>query len=96
MLDRAPVGRPLQVLATPCASPALRRRLAELGLRPGASLLLLARTSGGGGLLGIGDDRLAVARAVLADIEVELAPDPAGAALANAARRPMAQQAHHG
>jgi Fe2+ transport system protein FeoA len=84
------------VLATPCASPALRRRLAELGLRPGASLLLLARTSGGGGLLGIGDDRLAVARPVLAGIEVELAPEPAGAAPANAAQRSRTEQAHHG
>jgi Fe2+ transport system protein FeoA len=78
MLDQAPVGRPLHVLATRCASPALHRRLAELGLRPGAPLVLLARTSGGGGLLGLGDDRLAVARAVLADVEVEaLGPTPA-------------------
>ncbi|MCU0283350.1 MAG: ferrous iron transport protein A [Candidatus Nanopelagicales bacterium] len=96
MLDRAPVGRPLQVLATRCTSPALHRRLAELGLRPGASVLLLARTSGGGGLLGLGDDRLAVARTVLAGVEVALATEPPGAGAPTAEQRPTAERAHHG
>jgi ferrous iron transport protein A len=85
MLDDAPMGRPLQVLRIRAGSPALSRRLAELGLRPGAALQVLARTSGGGALLGLGDDRLAVARSVLAGVEVEIASSGAGGAAGLAA-----------
>ncbi|MCU0263166.1 MAG: ferrous iron transport protein A [Candidatus Nanopelagicales bacterium] len=48
----------------------VRRRLAELGIRPGAGLQILSRTSGGGAILAIGDDRIAVSHQVLATIEV--------------------------
>jgi Fe2+ transport system protein FeoA len=47
------------------------RRLAELGIRPGAALRIQSRTSGGGAILAIGDDRIAVSRQILAGIEVE-------------------------
>jgi Fe2+ transport system protein FeoA len=47
------------------------RRLAELGIRPGAALRIQSRTSGGGAILAIGDDRIAVSRQILAGIEVD-------------------------
>jgi ferrous iron transport protein A len=50
---------------------AVRRRLAELGIRPGAALRIQSRTSGGGAILAIGDDRIAVSHQILAGIEVE-------------------------
>ena len=46
------------------------RRLAELGIRPGAALRIQSRTSGGGAILAIGDDRIAVSHRILASIEV--------------------------
>ena len=52
------------------ASGAVARRLAELGIRPGATLRILSRTSGGGAIISIGDDRIAVSRQILAGIEV--------------------------
>jgi Fe2+ transport system protein FeoA len=51
-------------------SGAVTRRLAELGIRPGADLQIQSRTSGGGAILAIGDDRIAVSRQILAGIEV--------------------------
>jgi ferrous iron transport protein A len=85
-LDAARPGQPLTVLgpggttgepgATSSGDPAgttdprVSLRLAELGVRPGARLRILSRTSGGGAILAIGDDRLAVSRRILASIEV--------------------------
>ena len=63
-LASAPLGVPL--LLGPAALPAPRRlRLAELGLRPGATVTVLQRTAGGGRIVGVGDARVAVARTVL-------------------------------
>lgn len=42
------------------AEPAHRRRLSELGVRPGARLRVLRRTAGGGAVLAVGDGRVAV------------------------------------
>ena len=78
-LDAARPGQPLTVLAPSGTSEPKHpgattrrvwRRLAELGIRPGAGLQILSRTSGGGAILAIGDDRIAVSRQVLATIEV--------------------------
>lgn len=52
--------------------PALRRRLGELGVRVGAHVTVSRRTAGGGAIVAIGDDRLALARVVLRDVEVDL------------------------
>ena len=73
MLDAARPGQLLTVLAT--AGPgqpnrAVTRRLAELGIRHGATLRIQSRTSGGGAILAIGDDRIAVSRQILASVEV--------------------------
>jgi ferrous iron transport protein A len=63
-LASAPLGVPL--LLDRANLPAPRRlRLAELGLRAGATVTVLRRTAGGGRIIGIGDARVAVARNVL-------------------------------
>jgi ferrous iron transport protein A len=78
-LDAAPTGQPMLVLGPNASSDptgpgrpttAVTRRLAELGIRPGATLRIQSRTSGGGAILAIGDDRIAVSRQILASIEV--------------------------
>ena len=69
-LDRAPTGLPMIVLAADAGSANVTRRLAEMGIRTGVVLRILSRTSGGGAILAIADDRLAVSRAILASIRV--------------------------
>lgn len=70
MLDRVPVGREVVLGTVADPDPARVRRLAELGLRPGVRVRVLRRTAGGGRIVAIGDDRVAVARSVLASIDV--------------------------
>jgi ferrous iron transport protein A len=66
-LASAPCGVPL--LLGHAELPAPRRlRLAELGLRPGATVTVLRRTVGGGRILGIGDARVALGRGVLTSV----------------------------
>jgi len=75
-LASAPFGVPL--LLEQAALPAPRRlRLAELGLRPGATVTVLRRTAGGGRIVGVGDARVAVARAVLQQVTAVHAAAPA-------------------
>ena len=78
-LDAARPGQPLTVLGPggqgdpehpDGTTRAVSRRLAELGIRPGAAVRIQSRTSGGGAILAIGDDRIAVSRQILASIEV--------------------------
>jgi Fe2+ transport system protein FeoA len=69
-LDEAPTGTPVVVEACRTATTATTRRLAELGVRTGASVSITARTSGGGAILAIGDDRLAVSREILRCVRV--------------------------
>ena len=68
-LDGVPSGRTV-LLAAPEVPPARARRLAELGLRAGQRVHVLHRTAGGGRLLGIGADRIAVDRATLRALPV--------------------------
>jgi Fe2+ transport system protein FeoA len=79
ILDDARTRQPLTVLGPSgpdgrtgpeVSTRAVARRLAELGIRPGAALRIQSRTSGGGAILAIGDDRIAVSREILAGIEV--------------------------
>jgi ferrous iron transport protein A len=49
------------------------RRLAELGLRPGAQVHVMRRTSGGGRLVGLGPSRMALDSATATALQVELA-----------------------
>lgn len=50
--------------------PALDRRLQELGLRPGAPVSLLRRTTGRAAIVALGDDRLALSRKLLRAVTV--------------------------
>lgn len=68
-LNQVPVGSAAR-LADTSAHPG-RGRLAALGLRPGAEVAVLRRTSGGGRLLGVGPSRFAVDRATLDALVVE-------------------------
>jgi Fe2+ transport system protein FeoA len=67
-LDDAQVGLSVTVETAGGATIAVTRRLAELGIRAGTVLHVLARTSGGGAILCIGDDRIAVSREILRGI----------------------------
>lgn len=71
MLDKAPFGVALTVESSRVEPPATSRRMAQLGIRTGASVSLLGRTSGGGAIVAIGDDRLALSRDVLRGIQVQ-------------------------
>ncbi|MBI1376836.1 MAG: ferrous iron transport protein A [Frankiales bacterium] len=78
-LDDAPAG--VAVLVTGSgADPALARRLAELGVRPGAVVVPLGRTAGGARVVAVDDARLALARRVLRRVGVEPVPHAGGAA----------------
>ena len=68
-LSQVPIGVAVR-LADTSAHPG-RRRLAELGLRPGAHVRVVSRTSGGGRLLALGTSRLAVGRGSLDAIAVD-------------------------
>lgn len=75
-------GRPgvaYAVTGPVAATPGVRRRLAELGVREGTHVMLRSRTSGGGAILAVGDARLAVSGRLLAAIPVtaEASAEPA-------------------
>lgn len=72
-LDDAPTGTPV-VIGRPDADPARCLRMAQVGLRPGAHVVPLHRTVGGGRVIGIGDARVAVGRSVLRTVPVLGAP----------------------
>jgi Fe2+ transport system protein FeoA len=82
-LDEAPLGLPVTVEASAVPAAAVTRRLAELGIRTGAVLHLLTRTSGHGAIVAIGDDRLAVSREILRGVRVVVNPSPAEGAPAH-------------
>jgi len=69
-LDEAPADACTTVVSDDAPAP-LARRLAELGVRTGQQVTPLHRTAGGGRLVAVGDTRVALARSVLAGIEVE-------------------------
>lgn len=60
-LDEAPVGGRVRLLAADLPGPRARR-LAELGLRPGSTVTVLRRTTGGGRIVAVGDARVAMSR----------------------------------
>lgn len=69
-LDEAPTGVAVTVDSSAFGTSTHRRRLAELGIRAGTTLRLLIRTSGGGAIVSIGDDRIALSREVLRGVGV--------------------------
>lgn len=77
-LAGVPAGRRV-VLGDPKLDPAHTRRLAELGLRAGAEVLLLHRTAGRGRVVAVGDTRIALDRATLQQLPVASgAPEASG------------------
>ena len=66
-LDSVPTGTPV-VLGRPEVPADRALRLAQLGLRPGATVVPLHRTAGGGRVVAVGDARVAVARVTLGSI----------------------------
>lgn len=70
-LTLATVRRNVRVTLGPTRAPAvLARRLAELGLRPGAQVTVLLRTPGDGRVLAVANARLAVDRRTLLTLPV--------------------------
>ncbi|MGC3955966.1 MAG: FeoA domain-containing protein [Propionicimonas sp.] len=67
-LDRAPLGRPL--VLQDASGVGTVRRLTALGLRRGAEVTLLHRTSGGGRVAVVGGTRIALGPGVLKQIQV--------------------------
>lgn len=51
-------------------APAYRRRLASLGIRPGAVVSVLSATAGGGRVLAVGTSRIALDKAMLNSLYV--------------------------
>jgi ferrous iron transport protein A len=68
-LDQAPRRTPL-VLLRPQLPIARARRLAELGLRPGAVVTVLRRTAGGGRIVAVGTARVALGRETARGLDV--------------------------
>ena len=67
-LDTTPTGRLSRISAVEGTD---RLRLAELGLRVGALVTVVRRTAGGGRLLALGVDRIAVDRATARRVMAE-------------------------
>ncbi|PRQ12447.1 hypothetical protein C1Y63_01250 [Corynebacterium sp. 13CS0277] len=59
-LATVPLGRRCEILGVSVLEDALRRRLAELGIRPGMAVSVTQRTSGGGRVIKVGDTRYAL------------------------------------
>lgn len=57
-IGEAPLDTPATLVAV--ANPAPRRRLAELGLRPGAVVTVLRRTAGHGRIVAVAGSRIAL------------------------------------
>lgn len=74
-LDQAPRGVPLVLLRPDLPLPRARR-LAELGLRPGAVVTVVRRTVGGGRIVGVADARVALGRDTLRRMTVRHREEP--------------------
>ncbi|MGO4956056.1 FeoA family protein [Luteococcus sp. Sow4_B9] len=70
-LSAAPLGEQL-VLVRADGSPELCRRLAALGIRRGAQLSLVNRTSGGGRVVNVAGSRIALDPSMLQRLFVEV------------------------
>ncbi len=53
------------------ADPAVRRRLAEMGIRPGATVRVMYRTTGGGRVVSVGGARVALDRELSAAVTLD-------------------------
>lgn len=67
VLERAGAGDVARIVRVRCPQ---ARRLAELGIRPGATVRVLTRSAGGGLTVAVGTSRLALDRSVARGIEL--------------------------
>lgn len=72
-LANAPVGVSLTLVGC-IVNPALRTRLAMLGLRPGARVQVLGNTPGKGRVVFVAGSRIAMDRSVLAALTARAVP----------------------
>jgi ferrous iron transport protein A len=56
------------------AQPTVRRRLAEMGIRPGCHIRVLHRTTGGGRVVAVGGARVALDSSLAAAVETDRRP----------------------
>ncbi|MEZ5185677.1 MAG: FeoA family protein [Candidatus Nanopelagicales bacterium] len=56
-------------------TPAIRRRLAEMGVRPGSHIRVLYRTTGGGRVVAVGGARVALDSGLASAIQAERRDD---------------------
>lgn len=70
-LHELPVGASARVLAV--TDQPLRVRMESMGLRPGADVLVVARSASGSRIVRVGDARLTLARELAVSISVEAA-----------------------
>lgn len=68
-LADAPFGAPLTVVAN-SAGQTLDRRLAMLGIRSGATVTIVSKTTGGGRVVFVAGARVALGRAALGQVRV--------------------------
>lgn len=80
-MSEAPLGSALCIDSVD-GSGSVRLRLAELGLRPGESVVVSHRTAGGGRVVSVDHSRIALDRATLRGIKVAPIDDPVTDALA--------------
>lgn len=69
-LDRVPLEAPVLIVGSTLGA-AIVRRLAELGVRRGATVTCLRRTPGGGRVLDVAGARIALGHAVLTGLEAD-------------------------
>ena len=72
-LSRAPLNQQL-TLSDSRVDQASRVRLATLGLRPGSTFSLIARTAGGGRVAAVAGTRIALGKKLLGQLSAEVAP----------------------
>lgn len=85
-LSEAPIGAVVRIEDV-AGVPRTRLRLAELGLRPGESVAVSHRTSGGGRVVSVDHGRIALDKATLQTIAVTVQDPPTSAGRTMAAAR---------
>ncbi len=75
-LAEVQVGAAVVIAGRHRMEPRLGRRLAELGLRPGAAVRVLMRTPGDGRVIAIDQARIALGRDLLRQVAVRLQARP--------------------
>jgi ferrous iron transport protein A len=84
-LGAAPLRSPLTLVAC-LIEPALRSRLATLGLRCGSPVEVIQRTAGGGRIIGVASSRIAMDASVLSQLHVRMSSSTEASSSAEVAK----------